>query len=135
MNKSSLPKLIIAVQRSRSRHSLRHPVSSSPIRLSFCRKTASTCIVLSDLEIDRGRREAAVDEIVAYSDISKLCKRGKDSSFAEHALAFLSQRKIKRAIVPGSFPLGLAQSLEKGGIRLDSRSRPLLEGAGIQDRG
>ena len=117
MNKSSLPKLIIAS----SDHDpdiLYATRFFVPDAFIYLQKDGHTCIVLSDLEIDRGRREATVDEIVAYSDISNLCKRGKDSSFAEHALAFLSQRKIRRAIVPGSFPLGLAQSLEKAGVRL-----------------
>ena len=84
----------------------------------FLQQGERTTIVLSDLEIDRGRKEARVDEIVAYSQISKRLKNGKEASFIEHAVAFLQERKVRRAAVPGSFPLGLAHALEKAGIKL-----------------
>ena len=117
MNKPSLPKLIIAA----SEHDpdiLYATRFFAPDPFLFLEKDGRTCVMLSDLEIDRGRRDAAVDEVVAYSEISKLCKKGKSATLAEHTLAFLDSRKVKRAAVPGSFPLGLAKAIEKGGITL-----------------
>src|ERR1700750_1400680 len=74
----------------------------------FLQQGKRSTIVLSDLEIDRGRKEARADQIVAYSDISKGLKKGKEANFLEHAVAFLKERKVRRAAVPSAFPLGLA---------------------------
>jgi len=117
MKKPPLPKLIAAA----SEHDADILYATrffAPDPFLFLEKGGRTCVLLSDLEIDRGRRDATVDEVVAYSEVSKLCKKGKNASFAEHILAFLRSRKVNRAAVPGSFPLGLAKALEKGGITL-----------------
>ena len=84
----------------------------------FLEQGKRTTIVLSDLEIDRGRKEARADRIVAYSEITKSLKKGQKASFLAHAVAFLKERKVRRAAVPGSFPLGLAAGLANAGIKL-----------------
>jgi len=117
MSKSTLPKLIIAA----SDHDADMLYATGffvPDPFVFLQQGRRSTIVLSDLEIDRGRKEARVDEVVAYSDISRRLKKGKDASFVAHATEFLRSRKIRRAAVPGSFPLGLAADLEKAGIKL-----------------
>jgi Xaa-Pro aminopeptidase len=117
MSKKSLPKLIIAS----SDHDADMLYATGffvPDPFIFLQQHGRSIIVLSDLEIDRGREQARADEVVALSDVSKLCSKGKDSSFAEHVVAFLRSRKVRKAAVPGSFPLGLAADLEKAGIRL-----------------
>lgn len=88
----------------------------APDPFVFLEQDGKSSVVLSDLEVDRGRSTARVDEVVALSDISKLCKKGKDAPFAEHIAAFLRSRKIARAAVPRTFPLGLANDLAKHGI-------------------
>ena len=90
----------------------------APDPFLFLEKNGRTSIVLNDLEIDRGRAHAQVDEIVSYSEIAKRLPCGEQSSFAEVAVSFLKQRKVSRALVPATFPLGLAQQLAKAGIRL-----------------
>jgi Xaa-Pro aminopeptidase len=72
-------------------------------------------IVLNDLEIDRGRREAGVDEVLAASDLAR--------DFGSHnpalvAAGLLLRRRIKRVEVPADFPLGFARVLEKAGIKV-----------------
>ncbi len=117
MSKKDLPKLIIAS----SEHDADMLYATGffvPDPFLFLKQGGRSTIVLSDLEIDRGRQQAQVDEVVAYSDISKGLKKGKDASFVEHAAAFLRTRKVRRATVPGSFPLGLAKNLEKAGVAL-----------------
>jgi len=117
MSKKPLPQLIIAS----SEHDADMLYATGffvPDPFIFLQKDGRSTVVLSDLEIDRGRKEARADEVVALSDISKLCAKGKDSSFGEHVAAFLRQRRVRRAAVPGSFPLGLATSLAKAGIGL-----------------
>jgi Xaa-Pro aminopeptidase len=88
----------------------------APDAFVFLEQDGRRAVVLNDLEIDRGRKEAEVDEIVALSDVAKLCRKGKEAPFAEQISAFLLERKIRRVAVPSSFPLGLATDLAKRGI-------------------
>ena len=114
---ASLPKLIIAA----SDHDADMLYATGffvPDPFIFLQQGKRTMIVLSDLEIDRGRKEARVDRIVPYSQISKSLKERRDANFLAHTIAFLKERKVRRAAVPGSFPLGLAAGLAKAGIKL-----------------
>lgn len=73
-----------------------------------------TTLVLSDLEIDRGRREARVDEVLAASDLARDFGGNAPPVIAA---GLLLRRKIRRVEVPHDFPLGLAAALGKAGIR------------------
>ena len=75
-------------------------------------------ILLSDLEVDRGRREAAVDEIIGLSEFSKEHKKilGKEPTLARVAALFLKTRRISKAIVPDNFPLATSLALAREGI-------------------
>ncbi len=90
----------------------------APDPFIFLEQNGKSSVVLSDLEVDRGRSTARVDEVVAQADVAKLCQKGKDAPFAEQLAVFLRSRKISRAAVPRNFPLGLANDLEKMGIAL-----------------
>jgi Xaa-Pro aminopeptidase len=117
MSKAALPKLIVAS----SDHDPDMLYATGffvPDAFIFLQQGERKTIVLSDLEIDRGRKEAKVDEIVAYSEITKRLQKPKKATFADHVAHFLREQKVRRAAVPGSFPLGLATSLEKAGIKL-----------------
>lgn len=82
-------------------------------------------ILLSDLEIDRGRREARVDEVVSQSELAaalekkatKRAKGGKPAP-AEVIAAFLKARGGSKPLVPADFPLRLARELEEQGVRV-----------------
>jgi len=118
MSKAPLPKLIVAS----SDHDADMLYATGffvPDPFIFLQQGDRSTIVLSDLEIDRGRKEAQVDKIVAYSSITKKLK--KDANFLDHTIAFLKERKVQRAAVPSSFPLGLAVGLEKAGIKLETQ--------------
>jgi Xaa-Pro aminopeptidase len=117
MPKTALPKLIIAAS-DHDADMLYATGFFAPDPFIYLLHGGRSTIVLSDLEIDRGRREARVDRVTAYSDISRRLKKGKDASFVEHVVAFLKERKVRRAAVPTSFPLGLAAPLQRAGIRL-----------------
>ena len=115
--KAPLPKLIIAS----SQHDADMLYATGffvPDPFIFLQQGTRSTVVLSDLEVDRGRKEAQVDEVVALSEISKKIPKGKEAGFVEQIVAFLRSRKVRRAAVPGSFPLGLATSLAPAGIRL-----------------
>ena len=90
----------------------------APDPFLFLEKNGRRTIVLNDLEIDRGRSQAQVDEVVAHSDIAKRLPKAALSSSVEVAIRFLKEQKVRTALVPASFPLGLANELAKAGIRL-----------------
>ena len=75
-------------------------------------------ILLSDLEVDRGRREAAVDEVIGLSEFSKEHKKllGRKPTLAKVAALFLKTRRVTRAVVPDSFPLATSLALNREGI-------------------
>ena len=79
-----------------------------------------TAILLSDLEYDRGVREARVDEVVSSSDLEKslTAKTGVKPTPAGVIAVFLKARGVTRPLVPSDFPLGLARELEAHGIRV-----------------
>lgn len=86
----------------------------APDPFLFLEHRGRTTVVLNDLEIDRGRREAAVDEVLSASDLAR--------DFGGQAPALLAaglllRRKIKSVGVPHDFPLGLAAALGKAGIK------------------
>ena len=89
-----------------------------PDAFLFLLQNGKKTILLSDLEIDRGRKEARVDEVVALSSIeADLEKRLKSKPPIEKTIAhFLRKRRIRRAAVPYSFPIGLATELAKEGV-------------------
>ncbi|HEX8371864.1 MAG TPA: Xaa-Pro peptidase family protein [Chthoniobacterales bacterium] len=85
----------------------------------FLEQKGKRTLVLSDLEIDRGKREAAVDEIVALSAINKkLRPSGPEPTFRESVAEFLRSKRVTKVLVPEDFPLGLAQFLGAEGITL-----------------
>ena len=87
----------------------------APDAFLFLEQRGRKTIVLNDLEIDRGRREAKVDEVLAASDLVR--------DFGSHSPALIAaglllRRKIRRVEVPADFPLGAARVLEKAGLRV-----------------
>lgn len=94
----------------------------APDAFIFLEHQGKRTIVLSDLEIDRGRREAHADEIVAYSEFEKeLQGKGKKSPAFEKVLAhFLVKRRVHSAIVPDNFPLRFAEELADMNIRVQA---------------
>jgi Xaa-Pro aminopeptidase len=91
-----------------------------PDAFLFLQQNGKKTILLSDLEIDRGRKQAAVDEVIALSSIEHaLEKRLKSKPPIDQTVAhFLRKRRVRRAAVPYSFPVGLATDLAKAGVQV-----------------
>ncbi len=86
----------------------------------FLEQRGKRTLVLNDLEIDRGKREAQVDEIVALSTLNKkLRPSGPETDLRESVAGFLKMRRVKNALVPEDFPLGLAHFLNDQGMILN----------------
>ncbi|MBV8816336.1 MAG: aminopeptidase P family protein [Verrucomicrobia bacterium] len=93
---------------------------SVPDPFLYLERNGKKTILLSDLEIDRGRKEANVDEVASLSAVQRLLERRlkKKPAIEEIVTEFLRKRRVKQANVPAEFPLGLAQVLAKAGIKL-----------------
>src|ERR1700736_155347 len=93
---------------------------SVPDPVLFLRQNGKTTVLLSDLEIDRGKKEAKVDEVVALSSIERpLETKRKGKPPIEKTIAsFLGKRRVREAAVPYNFPVGLANGLANAGVTL-----------------
>ena len=87
-------------------------------------------IVLSDLEIDRGRSEATVDRILSLSDYQKklASKKRKRIRFVDIVDVVLKDLKIKKVLVPGMFSAKYTDELRKRGFTVKvSDEEPFFE--------
>src|SRR3954447_6009808 len=92
----------------------------APDPFIFLEERGSRTLVLSDLEIDRARKQAEADEFVSYSGLEREVQGNhKQTPAYEKVLShFLRKRGVRAALVPANFPLGFAQELEASKIRL-----------------
>src|SRR5213596_4272262 len=79
----------------------------------FLEQNGKRTIVLSDLEMDRGRRTAKVDEFVSFNELEgEVQGKSKQAPPYEKVLAhFLRKHGVKSTIVPAHFPLRYAEEL------------------------
>src|SRR5437870_2412194 len=86
----------------------------------FLEQNGKRTIVLSDLEMDRGRRTAKVDEFVSFNQLGREVQgQSRQAPPYEKVLAhFLRQRGVKSALVPANFPLGFARALARDDVDL-----------------
>lgn len=86
----------------------------------FLEQGGKRTIVLSDLEIDRARKQAKADEIVSFSQLEREVQgTGKKAPPFEKVMShFLRKRAVRSAVVPANFPLGFAQELATQKIRV-----------------
>ena len=80
-------------------------------------------LVMSDLEIDRARANAPHCRVASLSACQqKLRREGvKAPGFARVIRQIFREKKIRRAVVPYDFPMGLARELKKLGVKLKPR--------------
>ena len=81
-------------------------------------------LVMSDLEIDRARSQAPHCRVASLSACQQKLRRDgvKSPGFARVIRQILREKKIRRAVVPDTFPLGLARELKKLGVKLKPRA-------------
>jgi Xaa-Pro aminopeptidase len=88
----------------------------------FLQQNGKRTLVLSDLEIDRAKKNAKADEFVMFSQLEREIQgKAKKVPPYEKVLAhFLTKRGVKRAKVPANFPLGFANEIKRKGIALET---------------
>lgn len=92
--------------------------------------------ILSELELDRARAQAAVDEVISTAKISaKLRKRGvAPITTTEIAHFVLRERGVSRLLVPMDFPIRYADELRTKGYGIRSKGEPFFEERTIKNR-
>src|SRR5213596_4085043 len=92
----------------------------APDPFIFLQRNGKRTLVLSDLEIDRGRKQADADEFVMFSELEReLQGKSKKAPPYEKVLAhFLKKLRVRSAAVPANFPLGYAEELAANKIRV-----------------
>ena len=94
----------------------------APDPFIFLERNGKRTLVLSDLEIDRGRKQAEADEFVSFNQLEREAQgQSKKAPPYEKVLAhFLRKRGVRSTIVPANFPLGYAQELARNRIRVQA---------------
>lgn len=92
----------------------------APDAFIFLEERGKRTLVLSDLEIDRARKQAQADEFVSYSALEREVQgtQRKAPAYEKVLSHFLRKRGVRSALVPANFPLGFAQELEASKIKL-----------------
>ena len=125
---ASVPRLVVAA--SEMSADIVYPTKFwAPDAFMLLVQNGRSTLMLSDLEVDRGRKQARADEIVSMSEFSEAAENkkalGKNPAYGKVLARFLRARRVRRAEVPADFPLGLAETLRKAGITL----KPVTNGS------
>jgi Xaa-Pro aminopeptidase len=94
-----------------------------------------TILVMSDLEMDRAKRESKATQVWSWTRMAKRAGAGAPPPRTEHVItACLKRLGARSAVVPGSFPLGLARKLEALNIKLRVAKEPFWPEREIKTR-
>jgi len=97
----------------------------APDPFLFVQKGKTRILVMSDLEMDRAKKQARVERVLSWSKVAAPLERdGRKASPPDVIALVLKQLGLRRAEVPPSFPLGLARDLDARGVRLTVGSDP-----------
>jgi Xaa-Pro aminopeptidase len=129
------PKLIIAPSES-SADLLYATGFRAPDPIVFLQDGGKRFLLLSDLELDRGRQQARVDRVDGFSAVETAVKgkKKKTPGFARVVAIWLRANKARSVVVPDDFPFGLARTLKKEGIRLKPAAGPIFPEREIKSR-
>jgi Xaa-Pro aminopeptidase len=94
----------------------------APDPFIFLQRNGKRTLVLSDLEIGRGRRTAKANEFVSFNQLEREVqgKSKKAPAYGKVLAHFLRKRGVRSTIVPANFPLGYARELDRHKIRLET---------------
>jgi Xaa-Pro aminopeptidase len=91
-----------------------------PDPIIFIEHRGKKLIILSDLELNRGKEESDVDEVLSLSEYRKKLpsRKRKRAGFTDIVNLVFRERGIKSALVPGDFPIKYADELRNLGYRI-----------------
>ncbi len=101
----------------------------APDPMLFLSHRGKKILVLGDLEIDRARRQASVDEILSLAEIERPLKDRLDAapSLVQVIQFLIEKLKVHSIQIPFDFPAGVALDLGRRGIPLQVKMPPFFE--------
>jgi Xaa-Pro aminopeptidase len=108
----------------------------APDAFVFVQTCGKKYILVSDLEIDRAKKQACVHTVVSTSRLAAEYKQKhkKACSFVELVLYFLKKLGIQSVLVPGDFPVQYYAPLCHAGLRIQYKNGIFFENRLIKDR-
>ena len=84
---------------------------------------------MSDLEIDRAKKQSRVHHVLSYSEYRRKTQRkGKEvPSLGDVLECLLKERRIRSLLVPANFPVFLADDLRSRGLRVQVKRGPFFD--------
>src|SRR6266481_5828489 len=99
----------------------------APDAFVFLQVNGRKTLLMSDLEVDRARAQARVDEVLSLSEWeAKARQRWPQPRLTDTVSLLLEDYGVKAVEVPGDFPLELADRLRERGITVTPRPSPFL---------
>jgi Xaa-Pro aminopeptidase len=101
----------------------------TPDPFTFVRtKTGRRHVVMSDLEIDRARKQSTAHRVHSLTELMRQAheRYGANSGMAEVIATLLASLKIHSVAVPANFPLRMADQLRKKGVRVNAAAGSLF---------
>jgi len=85
-------------------------------------------LLMSDLELDRAKSQAKVDNILSTSHLAKRLSQSKIEPTPVNMIDSLYRdEKVKEVLVPGNFGFSYAEGLRKKGYHLTTKGEPFFE--------
>ncbi len=101
----------------------------------FFEHKGESFILVNDLEVDRAKKQAHVDNVLATRTWEKsLASQGKPASTINVVLAFLAERSVSELLVPFDFPTGYSEALRLNGIRIVPGNGPFFPERALKTR-
>ena len=99
----------------------------APDPFVFLQVNGRKTLLMSDLEVDRARAQARVDEVLSLSQWeAKARQRWPQPRLTDTVSLLLEDYGVKAVEVPGDFPLELADRLRERGVTVTPRPSPFL---------
>jgi len=95
----------------------------------------TSCMVMSDLEIDRARKQATVDRVLSYAHYHRRLRRQgiHEPRFSDVLNCILREFRVRHVEVPTSFPICLVKKLR--GVRVAVKPDPFFPDREIKTPG
>lgn len=133
MKKNNFARLIIAASEGDS-NMLYATRMFVPDPFIFLEIHGKKIVIMSDLEVDRAKSEARVDEVLSFTKLAEKLKGKRRSKSKKSAVTstdvldfILKEYDVKNLLVPSNFPLEHADRIRKKGYQIESKSDPFFK--------
>ena len=101
----------------------------APDPFVFIQTDGRKFLLMSDLEVDRARGQADVDQVLSISHLVQAFEKhkGRRPSYVELIGDFLTSRGVRSLLVPGDFPTIYADAFRKRNFQVTVKPDPFFE--------